>query len=114
MLRLPNIPEFTVSLFAVQKIGAVSVPIHTLWRIREISYIANDCEAKVLITTSQSIKEAEKARDKLLWKLLLIASTLKVLKSNGKFLVHFRECWRIPSFLFLNSHKSCVKQLRLC
>ena len=62
MVRLPNIPEFIVSQMAVQKIGAVSVPIHPLWRAKELSYIANDCEAKVLITTPQLIEEVEKAR----------------------------------------------------
>jgi len=65
MLRLPNIPEFIVSQFAIQKIGAVSVPVHTLWRAKELSYIANDCEAKVLITTNQLIEEVEKAKDEL-------------------------------------------------
>jgi 2-aminobenzoate-CoA ligase len=65
MLRLPNIPEFIVSQFAVQKIGAVSVPVHTLWRAKELCYIANDCEAKVLITTPQLIEEVEKAKDEM-------------------------------------------------
>ncbi|MCS7113849.1 MAG: acyl-CoA synthetase [Nitrososphaerota archaeon] len=65
MLRLPNIPEFLISHLAVQKIGAVSVPVHPLLRAKEISYIAADCEAKVLITTAQMVEEVEKAREEL-------------------------------------------------
>lgn len=65
MLRLPNIPEFLISHLAVQKIGAVSVPVHPLLRTKEISYIAHDCEAKVLITTTQLIEEVAKARDEM-------------------------------------------------
>ncbi|MEM2546970.1 MAG: acyl-CoA synthetase, partial [Candidatus Bathyarchaeia archaeon] len=63
MLRLPNVPEFLISHLATQKIGAVSVPVHPLLRAKEISYIAADCEAKVLITTAQLIEEVAKARD---------------------------------------------------
>ena len=65
ILRLPNIPEFTVSHLAVQKIGAVSVPTYPLLKAKEISYIANDCEAKTLVTTSHSIEEVKKAKDEL-------------------------------------------------
>lgn len=63
MLILPNIPEFIVSNLAAQKIGAVSVPAYALLRAKEISYIANDCEAKVLVTTHQLTEEVEKVRD---------------------------------------------------
>lgn len=65
LIRLPNTPEFIVSHLAVQKIGAVSVPLHPLWRAKELSYIANDCEALVLITTPQLIEEVEKAKDEM-------------------------------------------------
>ncbi|MGB9853299.1 MAG: acyl-CoA synthetase [Candidatus Bathyarchaeales archaeon] len=65
LLRLFNTPEFIVSHLAIQKIGAISVPLHPLWRAKEVSYIANDCEAKVLITNSQLVEETEKARDEM-------------------------------------------------
>jgi len=65
MLRLPNIPEFVVSSLAAQKIGAISVPTFTLLRAKEISYIANDCEAKILITTPPLLEEVEKVKDEL-------------------------------------------------
>lgn len=65
LLRLANTPDFIVSHLATQKIGAVSVPIHPLWRAKEISYIVNDCEAKVLISTSQMLEEIEKIKDEI-------------------------------------------------
>ena len=65
MLRLPNIPEFPVSSLAAQKIGAVSVCTFTLLRAKEVSHIANDCEAKVIITTPELLGEVEKAKDEL-------------------------------------------------
>ncbi|MEM2224708.1 MAG: acyl-CoA synthetase [Candidatus Caldarchaeum sp.] len=65
MLILPNIPEFIVSSLAVQKIGAVTVPVHPMFRADEISHIANDCEAKILITSIQILDEVEKAQPNL-------------------------------------------------
>jgi len=65
MIKLPNIPEFIISHLAVQKIGSVSVPVHHLLKAKEIAYIANDCEAKALITTWQLACEVEKARHEL-------------------------------------------------
>jgi 2-aminobenzoate-CoA ligase len=65
MLRLPNIPEFIVSNLAAQRIGAVSVPTFTQLRAKEISYIANDCEAKILITLPSLLEEVEKVMDEL-------------------------------------------------
>lgn len=65
MLRLPNIPEFPVASLAAQKIGAVSVCTFTLLRAKEVAYIANDCEAKVIVTTPELLGEVEKARDEL-------------------------------------------------
>jgi len=65
MLRLPNIPEFPVSSLAAQKIGAVSVCTFALLRAREVSYIANDCEAKVIVTTPELLGEVEKAKGEL-------------------------------------------------
>jgi len=60
VLRLPNILEFPISCLAVQKIGAVSVCTFPLLRARELSYIVNDCGAKVIVTTPPLLGEVEK------------------------------------------------------
>jgi long-chain acyl-CoA synthetase len=51
-IMLPNIPEFLYSFFGIQKLAAVAVPFNTMYKGREIAYILNDCEARVIITLS--------------------------------------------------------------
>ena len=63
IIRTPNIPEFIAANFAIQKIGAITVPIMMLLKAREISHIANDTEAKAIITSSNLIHEM-RARNK--------------------------------------------------
>lgn len=48
-MMMPNIPEFAFSFFGIQKLGAVAVPFNTMYKGREISFILNDCNAKVII-----------------------------------------------------------------
>lgn len=52
-VMLPNIPEFVISYFAVQKIGAVSVTLNIQSTPYELSYLLANSEARVLITTGQ-------------------------------------------------------------
>lgn len=54
-LFLPNIPEFVISYLGILKIGAVAVSVNVMLKSSEVSYILNDCAAKIVITTgSQS------------------------------------------------------------
>ncbi len=52
-LLIPNRPEFMYSFFGVMKAGAVAVPINTLFKGQEITYIVNNCEAEVIIVTDE-------------------------------------------------------------
>jgi benzoate-CoA ligase family protein len=45
-------PEFIYSFFGVIKIGAVPVPINTLWKPQDYAYVLNDCRARVLIISA--------------------------------------------------------------
>jgi long-chain acyl-CoA synthetase len=49
MLYIPNSIQWIVSWLGVQKIGAVAVPITPIYTPHDISYIANDCDAEVMI-----------------------------------------------------------------
>jgi long-chain acyl-CoA synthetase len=49
-LWLKNCPEFVPALYAILGTGAVVVPINNFLKPDEVSYILNDCEAKVIIT----------------------------------------------------------------
>ena len=48
-IMLPNCPAFLYLWFAINKIGAIQVPINTNFKENEISYIANHSEAIVII-----------------------------------------------------------------
>ncbi len=61
-LFLPNIPEFVISYLGILKIGAIAVSINVMFKSDEVSYILNDCAAKIIITTesqSQYVQEAD-------------------------------------------------------
>jgi len=48
-LFMRNSPEFIYSIFAISKLGAVSVPINTFLKEGEVAYILEDSGAKVVI-----------------------------------------------------------------
>ncbi|WOE70238.1 fatty acid--CoA ligase [Hydrogenimonas thermophila] len=56
---MQNTKEFVISLFAITKIGAVAVPINTFLKEEEVAYILNDCDAKMLMASSQLKKVVE-------------------------------------------------------
>ncbi|RCJ32500.1 long-chain fatty acid--CoA ligase [Nostoc minutum NIES-26] len=61
-LFLPNIPEFVFSYLGILKIGAIAVSVNVMLKSDEVSYILNDCAAKVIITTesqSEYVQEAD-------------------------------------------------------
>lgn len=49
MLLLLDRPEIICSFFGAMKIGAVPVPINTLWKSADVEYVLNDARARVLI-----------------------------------------------------------------
>jgi long-chain acyl-CoA synthetase len=57
VLIAPNGIEFVQCVFAISKLGAVTVPINTMLKNEEYRYILDDCGAKVLITSSKFAKE---------------------------------------------------------
>jgi len=50
-LFLRNSPEFIYAVFAISKLGAVTVPVNTFLKGEELSYILEDSGAKVLIAS---------------------------------------------------------------
>lgn len=47
-ILLPNIPQFVIAYYAVQRVGGVVVPINILYKADEIAYVLNDSEATAL------------------------------------------------------------------
>ena len=62
-LICPNSIEFVQSVFAISKLGAVTVPINTMLKNEEYRYILDDCGAKALITSSKFAKEVGNLSD---------------------------------------------------
>ena len=61
VLRVPNRPEFVAAWLAIQKIGAVGVATMPMLRAREIAYMVNDSEARMLIVAEDLMAEVETA-----------------------------------------------------
>ena len=58
-IMLPNCPEFVISYFAVQKIGAVAVTINILSTSYELRHLLGNSDAKCLITETPLAKRYE-------------------------------------------------------
>jgi len=56
---LSNSENFIISLFAISKIGAIAIPINNFLKQDELEYIINNCDAKLLISSSNFSKELE-------------------------------------------------------
>ena len=48
-VMLPNMPHFVISYYAALRLGAVVVPVNTMYKGRELSLVLEDCEASVMI-----------------------------------------------------------------
>lgn len=55
-LYLPNIPEFAITYYAAQKIGAVPVSINAIFRTGEVEYLLNDSGAVVVFTVAELLQ----------------------------------------------------------
>jgi len=94
-LITPNSTEFLISFFAVSKIGGVIVPVNNMLKADEYTYILNDADAKMLITSS---KYAEQTKD--LQETSSIDKTVwidKIPQHQGEHFL-FSEAMSIPPF----------------
>ena len=60
----PNSVEFLIAFFAISKIGGVIVPINNMLKEDEYTYILNDSEAKMLITSTKFAKQTQDLQNK--------------------------------------------------
>lgn len=59
VLLLPDGPEFIYCFFGALKIGAVPVPVNTLWKAPDYEYVLNDSRARVLIMSDALLLQIE-------------------------------------------------------
>ena len=48
-IRLVNSPQAIVTVFAIEKIGAIPVPTSPLWSGEEVAFVANNAEMKFFV-----------------------------------------------------------------
>ena len=53
-------PEFAYAFFGAIKIGAVAVPINTLWRAADYEFVLNDTRARVLVVSEPLLAEVQR------------------------------------------------------
>jgi benzoate-CoA ligase len=63
LLLLLDGPEFVFSFFGAIKIGAVPVPLNTLWKSADYEYVIRDTRASVLIVSAELIDVVERIPD---------------------------------------------------
>ena len=64
-LMLPNTPEFPITYFACQKLGAVAVTLNVMSTAHELQYLLDNSDAKVLVTAAQSARRFEEIKERL-------------------------------------------------
>ena len=55
-LNLPSWAEFTIAYVAALKLGAIAMPLLPAWRVEELSWALDWCEAKVVFTATAILK----------------------------------------------------------
>jgi long-chain acyl-CoA synthetase len=73
---MPNCPEVEISFYAASKLGAVSCPLNSSYRDREVTYQLNDAGVKALITHAKLWPVVESALPRL-------SSTLTIILVGG-------------------------------
>ncbi|MCE5241697.1 MAG: AMP-binding protein [Syntrophobacteraceae bacterium] len=61
-IRLINCPQAIVSVFAIEKIGAIPVPTSPLWAVDEVAYVAVNADLKYYIVNATLADAVEAAK----------------------------------------------------
>jgi len=61
-IRLVNSPQALVTIFAIEKIGAVPVPTSPLWSAEEVGFVANNAEMKFFVVNAPLMEAVTKAK----------------------------------------------------
>jgi len=58
MLQLPNVPEFVMAMHGILKAGGVLIPVNTLYKAGELSWVVENASTRFAISVDSSAKEA--------------------------------------------------------
>jgi acyl-CoA synthetase (AMP-forming)/AMP-acid ligase II len=73
-IHLENCPQFVIAYFAVQRSGAVVVPVNPMFKQAELEYEFNDAQAETLIGLDTLYPEVEKVRGRTPLKQVILTS----------------------------------------
>jgi len=84
-IRLVNSPQAVVTIFAIEKIGAIPVPTSPLWSSEEVAFVANDSEMKFFVVNAPLMEQVEKAKANLKHgtKVIVIGGNADEVKAKG-------------------------------
>jgi len=84
-IRLVNAPPSLVTIFAIEKIGAIPVPTSPLWSREEISFVVNNAEMKYFIVNAPLMEQVEAAKPNFQFgtKVIVIGGAPDQVKASG-------------------------------
>ena len=84
-IRLVNTPQAVVTVFAIEKIGAIPVPTSPLWSGEEVAFVANDAEMKFFVVNAPLMGPVETAKPQFKHgtKVIVIGGNLDEVKAAG-------------------------------
>ena len=84
-IRLVNAPPSMVTIFAIEKIGAIPVPTSPLWSREEISFVVNNAEMKYFIVNAPLMEQVEAAKPNFQFgtKVIVIGGVPDQVKASG-------------------------------
>ncbi len=98
-LWLPNCPEFVSYFFAILRLGAVVVPINSMFRREEARFIAEDSRAKILICSIDKTEDVESILSR-------VGTLMNVISlpapQKSKLMLSFHKLTRSPKHLLDN------------
>lgn len=71
-LFMPNIPEFIIVYYSIQKLGAIAVSLNAMLVKNEVEYILEDCAAKIIFAGTEQIDQVPLQKVKSLSRIILV------------------------------------------
>ncbi len=84
-IRLVNAPPSLVTIFAIEKIGAIPVPTSPLWSREEIAFVVNNAEMKYFVVNAPLMAQVEAAKPSFQYgtKVIVIGGAPEEVKAAG-------------------------------
>lgn len=84
-IRLVNSPQALVTIFAIEKIGAIPIPTSPLWSKEEVAFVVNNAEMKFFVVNAPLMGPVEEAKQDFEYgtKVIVIGGNPDEVKAQG-------------------------------